>query len=511
METTYSRLINHCRLQLQKEFIICGELIITYGQFLSSVNSVATMLLDRGISTGDRVIVESGNAANSLIGIVSSFAVGAIAVPLSGSDQETVKSVIKDCRPRAVILAGSCSSQRATSFDQISTQVFPATIDSINFAEIENRDKSITSNCPAIILYTSGTTSGKRRGVLVTHGNLFHINEYLTHFMKLSREVREYCLAPVDFAFGFGRARAILWIGGTLVVSDRLAHPVHGLVEIKQKRCNAISSVSAGFVLFLDHFESEFREIGQAIKWAEVSSMPLGESHRARLLNALPNARVVMSYGLTEAQRTAMVVLTSDEQRPGLVGESSPGVSICVRDDEGRFCNKKGSGEILVKGVNVANTYWNQPKAWAAKFIGDWMRTGDVGHIDAGGKLFVIGRQDDMINVGGNKVSPIEVEERLAPVMGDIGFCISGIRHSSGGMGDIVTLVVEGNEIPSLDRIRSCFPDRAQAHLIPGKVIFVKVLPRTRNGKIMRNKIENLLISKNLSEDSVDFQKVKDA
>ena len=91
METTYSRLINHCRLQLQKEFIICGELIITYGQFLSSVNSVATMLLDRGISTGDRVIVESGNAANSLIGIVSSFAVGAIAVPLSGSDQETVK------------------------------------------------------------------------------------------------------------------------------------------------------------------------------------------------------------------------------------------------------------------------------------------------------------------------------------------------------------------------------------------------------------------------------------
>jgi len=167
------------------------------------------------------------------------------------------------------------------------------------------------------------------------------------------------------------------------------------------------------------------------------------------------------------------------------VGKAAPGVEVRVEED----------GEILVRGPNVTPGYWRRSEEWRERLRDGWLCTGDLGQMDEDGFVYVHGRKDDVINVGGRKVLPEGVEDALAPLMSDYVFCVLGIPDPEGLLGEVPVMVTEGSSAPTVREIRAFLGDRLPEYAVPKQVVRLQSIPRTANGKIQRTLIRRKLIT----------------
>ena len=161
--------------------------------------------------------------------------------------------------------------------------------------------------------------------------------------------------------------------------------------------------------------------LGQArehLRYIEIGSAPIRPDTRGWLTELLPRTRICHHYGLTEASRAAFTEYHSDAHTAGTAGRAAPNVEIIICDETGKRLPAGETGEVVVRGGMVMREYWRQPDLTQQAFCAEGLKTGDVGYMDADGYLFLLGRRDDMINVGGRKVAPDEIEELLCQLGG---------------------------------------------------------------------------------------------
>jgi acyl-CoA synthetase (AMP-forming)/AMP-acid ligase II len=143
-------------------------------------------------------------------------------------------------------------------------------------------------------------------------------------------------------------------------------------------------------------------------------------------------------------------------------------------------------GEILVRGPNVTPGYWRRQEDWRQRFRDGWLYTGDLGRLDDEGYVYIQGRKDDIVNVGGEKFLPTQIEDELATILPDQVYCMIGIPDPEGLLGEIPILAIEGDSSISTKEVRSFLFGRVPEFAIPRRVICFESFPRTDNGKIQR-------------------------
>jgi len=231
----------------------------------------------------------------------------------------------------------------------------------------------------------------------------------------------------------------------------------------------------------------------QASRWQSVrfgvaggAAMPVELLQRFEQRFGFP---IVEGDGPTECSPVTCVNPLEGERKPASVGLPVPDVAFAILDDAGAVLPEGEIGEICVRGPNVMKGYWNQPEATAETFCGDWLRTGDLGYIDADGYIFMVDRKKDMVIVNGMNVYPRMVEEVLYQHPGILEAAVVGEPH--GSHGEIVVAHVVAREGTELDdrALKAFCREQLGQHQMPRRFVMHKSLPKNATGKILKREL----------------------
>ena len=464
---------------------------LSYGEFKIFNEKISRQLAATNVKNSDRaaIVLPNGPLMASSFLSISSYMSAAPLNPLY--KQEEFEFYLDDLKPKFLLVEPNSKSLAVIAAKNLNIPVFEMKIsDNQPLGTFELFDKETNYKNPndydeALVLHTSGTTS-RPKIVPLSNLNIFTSAVNISKSLKLTTD--DHCLNIMP-----------------------LFH-IHGLIAVLSASAKVGASVCAsnGFnaLKFLDLAET------QNITW--YSGVPT--MHQAILLRAQKNSDkakklnlrfirsssaslppaifeqlndifqtpVIEAYGMTEAtHQMASNPLPPAIQKPGLVGMPA-GPEICIMNDKNEKLPQGEIGEICIKGDNVTNGYENNPEANKQSFVNDWFRTGDEGFFDEDGYLKISGRLKEIINKGGEKISPLEVDNILMdfpPI--DQALCF-GYKDKMLGEDIAVAIKLKENKSCTEDDIKSYANEKLAKFKIPKKIFIVEDIPKGATGKLQR-------------------------
>jgi acyl-CoA synthetase (AMP-forming)/AMP-acid ligase II len=466
---------------------------LTYAELRQRIGAVADALSRHGIRTGDRVAIVLPNGLEFLTVFLAATSVGAIAAPLNPVlTAEECRSYMTVLRASAAIVGpGAQAARDAAAALQLS--VCEAHLDAGTQVRLEvpsarcATPAAVTIPAPddvALLLHTSGTTS-RPKGVPLTHRNLMTSVETIRSSYGLTPADVSLVVMPLFHVHGLvGATLSALRAGGTVVLPPRFsAHSFCGAVlRYGVTWYSAVPTIHRAVLLRA----TEEKLPAGTLRFVRSCSAALTPDLWGQLEDRF-GAPVVQAYGMTEAaHQIASNPLPPRGRKRGTVGVAT-GLAITIRDEKGAILPAGARGEVVILGDNVTPGYDNNPEANAAAFIGRWLRTGDEGWLDADGFLTLTGRIKEMINRGGEKISPLEVDEVLSAHPAVAEAACFGVPDEKYGE-EINAAVVLKAEVSEQELMAFC-RDRVAQFKIPKRIYFVQDLPRTTTGKPQRQQL----------------------
>ncbi len=337
----------------------------------------------------------------------------------------------------------------------------------------------------AMILYTSGTT-GAPKGVTLTHGNLLANASAVIDYLRLDADDSVLSILAFYYAYGASVLHTHLLSGACIVLAQNLLFPHLLMDTIVRERITGFSGVPSTFALLLERVKLGDYDLS-SLRYLTQAGGPMGPTLTQRLRAALPGARLFVMYGQTEAtSRLTWLPPERLDEKLGSVGIPVNGVSLRIVREHGGDADTGEDGEIWVRGANVMRGYWNNPESSATVLRDGWLRTGDIGHLDGDGYLWLVGRRSDMIKTGAHRVHPVDVEEVIAEVPGVAEVAVVGVDDDV--LGQVIKAFVVAPGLPprSDNMIKAHCRERLASYKIPRDITFVSALPRTASGKVRR-------------------------
>ena len=470
---------------------------LDYASLWKQACTFAARLVEHGVVVGDRVAVILPNCIEAVIATYGTWLAGAVIVPLnaqakardfepwllhSGARVVVLDPAHRDAmlavqampdQPLLVVTGNDAAPSEAKRWNEL-------------FGTLAERP-AITCDEQALatIVYTSGTT-GQPKGVMLSHANLAANVQSIIGYLGLTAEDSIVSILPFYYSYGASVLHTHLAVGARLVIETNLVFP-HLMVEtMARERVSGFSGVPSTYVLLLDRVPLADYDLS-ALRYLTQAGGAMAPAVTERLQAALPRARLFVMYGQTEA--TARLAWLPPERladKLGAVGVAIPGVQLEVRDEHGAQVSALTVGEVWARGTNIMLGYWHDATTTASVLVDGWLKTGDMGHFDAEGFLFLSGRRSDMIKTGAHRVHPKDVEEVIAEIAGIHEVAVIGVDDDV--LGQVIKAFVvfgEGAD-PSLDRIRAHCRERLANYKIPKFIESVADLPKTASGKIRR-------------------------
>lgn len=478
MYTLFSQLHFYSISMPSKVAIVTSDSDISYIELINMVYQAMRLLAENEVKLEEYVGVETQDPVAHLVGCIAVMEHGAIAVPMPRESNVDYDNIAQELNISVVVSkAGSSDIKSNINYLELN-------------AELEH-ENSVFAYTPrkvepekiAMIYHTSGTTSGICKGVRQSYRMLYETASYISEIMQMSNEVVEYIASPIDNAFWFGRCRVVMKNGGTLVLNKGVLNIFEIVLNIRDQQVNSISGDTAIYVMLLHHMKKKFCAVGKDIRWVKIASQAMNMEDKKDIIKCLPNARIIMNYGLTEAMRCTLLSFNDYPEKLGSVGKSAEGVEIKIVNNS---AYEKGKGEICVSGTNLCSGYIGHDELWNSKYVDGWYKTGDIGYLDDDGFLYITGRNDDALNVGGRTIAPLEVEEAINRYIKNE-LVVSTLETPE----NILVLVVQGELQKELDwkELRIKLFEELPSVCVPKELYITESLPKTSNGKVKRGNV----------------------
>ncbi len=342
----------------------------------------------------------------------------------------------------------------------------------------------------ALLLHTSGTT-GKPKIVPLTQGNLCASVENISRSLGLNSSDRGLNIMPLFHIHGIvASLLSPLSRGGTVICSNGFdaLNFFQTLIDCKPTFFSAVPTM---YQLILDRGTRHNSDFKHTLKFIRSSSASMPEVLKNKVENFF-KVPLLEAYGMTEASHQIVSNTIFHSRKMGSVGKIESG-QVGIVSSANKILGNNLLGEVVIKGGNVTSGYENNPNSNKESIVNDWFKTGDQGLIDSDGYLFLKGRLKEIINKGGEKVSPIEIDNLVMShpdVFQAVTFAIS---HPKLGEEIAVAVVSRGNKKIEQSELKNYCLERIIKHKVPGKIIFVKEIPNGPTGKPVRNKLASLL------------------
>ncbi len=467
-------IFNHSIETPNKVALISGETEISYSELWIMIVNAASNLINL-TERGDRIIISANKNLEFVYTYFGAHLAGLIAVPIDPETNELRLKRIVTCADPKLIIGDLLSHGK---YD-----VIP--FSDVNKHVDEEKMDFPKDNDVADLLFTTGTT-GLPKGVTLTFGNQMAATININTFIRNSEDAVELLALPFSHSFGLGRLRCVFSKGATLVMLGSFASMKKFFREMERCKVTGFGMVPASWSYILKMSGDNIGKFASQLKYIEIGSAFMTLENKKKLMSLLPKTRLCMHYGLTEASRSAFISFHDDFNHLDSVGKSAPNTDIKIFDENGITVADGVDGEICVKGKHICSDYWGVSKSVFKKdFYGDYFKTGDWGHRSKDGYISLISRKKEIINVGGKKVSPIEVEEMLNTI-DDVedSACVSVLDNV---MGEVVkAFIVTKRDDLDVNMIKKLLFNKLENYKIPMCVERIKEIPRTESGKIQR-------------------------
>lgn len=263
--------------------------------------------------------------------------------------------------------------------------------------------------------------------------------------------------------------------------------------EMENHKVTGFGMVPASWGFILKMSGNYIEKFANQLRYVEIGSSFMSIEDKQLLIKLLPNTRICMHYGLTEASRSAYMEFHTEKDNLTTIGKAAEGVEIVLFSNDGKPVGVGEEGEVCVRGKHVCRSYWNlSQERFKQDFYDSYFRTGDCGVMDKNGYIYLKSRIKEMINVGGKKVSPMEVEEILNQVPGIKESACIGIKDPEGVMGEVVkAFIVTDKDIENKEIIDYLRP-RLEFYKLPVEIERISAIPKTASGKIQRLKLKEV-------------------
>lgn len=349
----------------------------------------------------------------------------------------------------------------------------------------------------AELLFTTGTT-GRPKGVMLTYKAVYHILKNTIEGIGIGEEERVLLPLPLNHSFALRVLRAVLYRGGSVIFQNGFTFAKEIENNLDEYQCTGLAVVPASIETISRQMQGRFAEIMGRFRYIEVSAGSLTVEQRKRLTKQLPDTMIYNTWGSSESGGALFLNVTeavSDPEKVSSLGKPPSCVQLKILDETGNAISGDRShpGRMAIKGDMQMSGYWGQGELTAETIKDGWLLTGDMAYLDEDGYVYMLGRADDIINVGGEKVSPVEIEN----IAGEYPYirecaCI-GAPDPEGILGFVPVLfvVVKGNGY-SEDDLQVFLKGRMERYKLPAKYISVQEIPRNQLRKIDRKKLREM-------------------
>ncbi|WP_373046605.1 class I adenylate-forming enzyme family protein [Vulgatibacter sp.] len=446
----------------------------TYGSIDERARRIAGGLLASGVGENDRVLLCAGNHEGFVAAFFGIVYAGAVVVPapiLSAPDEIALRVDRAGCR------LALCDPEREALLRSAGTHGI--TIDALPEAAPLDLPRELDPGADAMILFTSGTT-GEAKGARISHASLLvHTATLVHHTLRLDIDDRVLGALPLTHSFGCRMALLAPFFAGAVVQLVPRFDAAATLALLDEESITWAPVVPTMLAAWLRQPRGP---PPRALHWVLSAGAPLPAELACSAEHRL-GVPVRQGYGLTEATFST-VDGPPDAPVLGSVGRPVWGVEVRIVDADGATVGHETDGEIEVRGHNAMTGYLDDPEATAAVRDGAWLRTGDVGHLDAAGRLYVVDRKKDLILRGGNNVYPAEVEEVLCRHPGVAEVAVVGRPDPYYGE-EVVAVVVphDGADLRDLGSFAAAHLARTK---VPRELVVIDELPLGPSGKVLK-------------------------
>jgi long-chain acyl-CoA synthetase len=483
-----------------KTAIIFGERRISYSELDRLINRLAGGLLKMDLNKGDVLSLFLPSLPELIIGYLSAVRAGlTVNVVNAMLKEQEVAYILKDCATRAILVDGArlpiVESVRSAvpSLNQVIVLTKDAGDIYVSYQSVlemgDDTFETVEANEDDLchLMYTSGTT-GWPKGVMATHRNIRH---NATNFGMIHFSDKDIIMVATPIFHCWGLVNGTLGMlsrGGTVITVERF-YPSQTVKEIETFRPTIFQGVPPMFNLLLRLPDLDVLDLSSVV-FCLSAATKMPESLIRRVEDRL-KWRYAEAWGLTEVSCVGTTASYTDT-RIGSCGKGMDDARIKVVDELGKRLPSGAQGELCIKGTCVTQGYLNKPEATSEAFDSEgWFHSGDIAYIDEDGYAYIVDRKKDMINVGGEKVFPSEVEDMMLgyPKIKDL--VIVGIPDELKGEAPKAFVQLKEGETASEDDIRAFCKEKMAPYKVPVAVEFIAEVPRSASGKALRRMLRD--------------------
>ncbi|MEO5922255.1 MAG: acyl--CoA ligase [Bryobacteraceae bacterium] len=469
---------------------------VTYAKLREQIQEMADTLAALGIQPGDRVATSLTNGLPAIVSFVAASMAGTAAPLNPGYRQEEVNFYLEDTSAKLLLAPAEGMDDARKAAEERKVPVYTLEMDATGYVRIAgaspNGKKAAAPDPEAIalVLHTSGST-GRPKRVPIKHRNMAASARNIVATYNLSTEDTALCVMPLFHVHGLVASTiSTLASGGQLVVPAKF-NALSFWRTVRDNNVTWYSAVPTIHSMLLSRAGDTRPEGSESLRFIRSCSAALPAEMMAKMETVF-GAPVLEAYGMTEAShQMASNPRPPQSHKGGSVGPAT-GIQIGIMTD-GKLLPQGERGEVVIKGPNVVDGYENNPEANATSYVDGWFRTGDQGYLDEEGYLFLTGRLKEMINRGGEKIGPREIDEALLlhPAINEaIAF---GVPHKSWGEEVAAAVTLKEGATATEAEILAFCKERLADFKRPKKIYIVDAIPRTATGKIARGAVAKAL------------------
>ena len=504
----------------KKVALICGQERWTYEALDQYSNFLALALLQMGLRRQDRVVILLDNSSETVISLYGTLKAGGVFIILAGSVKGLkLRYILGNSGARFLIAHTSKASvvDDALREDVLGCRLIwvghePAVPDCLAGASVRWEDLFVTvpeqtehdstdMRFPrsidvdlATLIYTSGST-GEAKGVMSTHYNMISAARSIIQYVGNQQDDVILNVLPLSFDYGLYQVIMAFMFGGTVVLEKSFLFLHSVLQHIAQERVTGFPIVPTIVAMLLKMQDLKKYDL-RTLRYMTNTGAALPVEHIRKLRNLLPHVTIISMFGLTECKRVSYLSPDELNRRPGSVGKAMPNCEVFVVDEQGHELRPGQTGELIIRGSNVMQGYWNDPEHTSCTYkpglypADRILHSGDYFRTDEQGYLYFLGRKDDMIKSKGERISAKEVENCICSMDGVAEVAVLGVPDEILGQA-IRAFIMPSSEarLTQEQALKYCSANM-ESFMVPKYVVFVDDLPRTPNGKINKKQLE---------------------
>lgn len=477
---------HYASVQPKKLCLVDDKGQVTYQEYAEKIKKYADCFVKQGIQAKDAVVMEACQTIDFLAMELALQAIGAVFVPVENRcAAEKIRSFAERADAKAVI---TC---KEAEYDTLLSYTYDQLSELYEKAQGYEPEKMPELGDISEILFSTGTT-GKEKGIVIVHANNIALAENVMYGVEMEKDNVEMIPSPMNHSHGLRRYYANMYNGCTVVLLGSVMNMKRFIYNLDNYGVNSMDLVPTALSVVLKLSKNKLAEYQDRLRYIQFGAAPMMEADQKKICELLPNTRLYNFYGSTESGCICIYNFNRKDDKKHCIGKPAYNAKIVIVDDDRNPIESSAENTGLLSSFGPMNMpgYWKDEEETGKVLADGIVYSNDVAYFDEDGDIILLGRKGDVINVGGNKVSPEEIEN-AAKKLKEVADC-GVIPVKDDFRGNVPKLFVQVKEGCAYDpvAIKNFLAENLEAYKVPAYIEQIDLIPRSYNGKLLRKELK---------------------